>query len=271
MAIERLQDGEYYRRIARPYSSNPDDSPGWNPEDEEKADRYEKTKIIAESAGHLHHLKEHLEEICRVIYACPDNSAAFGHEIRNVLIVACTEVEAQWHGVLKANGYFGGKNEDRSSTSDYVLLLEPLRLEKYSVRFPFFPTMKEIEPFKDWKPEEPTKSLKWYDAYNKVKHDRETHFKEAKLEHAFMAAAAYFVMLCAQHGWEIAARDKLAAQKFFRLKNRPVWEKQYCYKPKGKELVFDKCKNYFSPAIEDRPPLMVRKAQTSRISQLAVP
>ena len=126
MAHTRLEKGEYYRRVARPYRNNPDDSPGRNPDDEERAHRLDKTKILAESAGQLHHLKEHLEEMCKVVYPSDRNYNAYGHEIRSVFIVACTVVEAQWYGVLKAHGHQFPQvsGEDRGSTNDYVQLLK---------------------------------------------------------------------------------------------------------------------------------------------------
>jgi len=255
-----LEEGVYYQRIARPYSNDHTDSPGWNPEDEEKSNQYEKTKTLAESAGQLHHLKEHLEEICRVIYPCGENNLrAYGHEIRNVLIVACTEVEAQWQGILKANGYKFEK--DFASTHDYVELLVPLRLNRYSVRFPYFPAIEPIAPFEGWKKATPTGSLEWYAAYNKAKHDRELNFNQAQLRHALAAAAAYFVMLCAQHGWEIAARPREASTRFFCLKDKPSWEKEHCYTPitRGRERVFNKCKRLFpkANAVEERSPLIL--------------
>jgi hypothetical protein len=268
-----LEGGVYYPRMARPYSHKHKESPGWNPEDEEKASQHDKTVIVAENAGQLHNLKEHLEVISKVIYPCEDNGDAFGHEIRNVLIVSCTEVEAQWRGVMRDGFCFEKKDgEDMATRVQYKELLEPLRLHQYCVRFPYFPTLREISPFKDWKSEG---KLDWYDAYNKVKHDREKNFRQAKLIHAFEAAAAYFVMLCAQHGWEVAARPDEAKTKFFYLKAAPTWEKDYCYKPLtiGEELVFNKRKKFFvkdkAKAVEERsPPLVVAKDTQPKLLQL---
>jgi len=276
VADTRLEKGEYYRRAARPYRNKPDDSPGRNPEDEERAQRLDRTKILAESAGQLHHLKEHLEEICKVVYPCDRNYNAYGHEIRSVFIVACTEVEAQWYGVLKAHGHpfpqDGG--EDRGSTNDYVKLLEPLRLDQYSVRFPYFPDMEIMKPFENWDRSGATKTLDWYAAYNRSKHNREKHFADATLYYAFKAAAAYFVMLCAEHGWELLVPDKKAATKFFHLINKPTWEEAHCYEPKieGNRRVFDKCKNLLSGAIEIRnPPLIIEEHHTKLIPEITVP
>jgi hypothetical protein len=277
VAHRRLEKGEYYRRVARPYRDKPHDSPGRNPEDEESAHRLEKTKILAESAGQLHHLKEHLEQICKVVYPCANNYEVYGHEIRSVFIVACTEVEAQWYSILKAHGYkFKDKSgEDRASTSDYVNLFDPLKLDQYSVRFPYFPEMEIITPFKNWDRSNATKSLDWYAAYNRSKHNREMHFADATLHFAFKAAAAYFVMLCAEHGWELLVPDKEASTKFFHLIKRPVWAEDDCYEPrtKGQTRVFDKCKNLFSGEIKDRETALVieEKHHMKLISGVSVP
>ncbi|WP_440131086.1 hypothetical protein, partial [Klebsiella pneumoniae] len=84
---------------------------------------------------------------------------------RNVLIIAATEVEAQWKGVLKANGK-NGKN-----TSNYVLLADALKLREFSIRLPFYPWLDPIRPFDSWyHSETPTKKLPWYDDYQAVKH-----------------------------------------------------------------------------------------------------
>jgi hypothetical protein len=264
MADIEIERGAYHPRMARPFQSDDPRSLGWNPEDVETSDdEYEKTKRLAESAGQLHHLKEHLEEICRVVYACQDNYKVYGHEIRNVLIVASTEVEAQWYGVLKANGHKFKNGEQRPSSQDYVELLRPLRLDEYSVRFPFFPAMEVVWPFKGWNSKKPTKSLDWYAVYNKVKHDRETHFQDAKLLYAFKAAAAYFVMLCAEHGREVAAPEPVAANKFFYLKDRPKWEPAYRYAPTSKNgrFEFDKCHKYFA----DKPEKLSKALTVKKI------
>jgi hypothetical protein len=143
------------------------------------------------------------------------------------------------------------------------------------VRDTYFPSIEEIEPFKDWDSNKPTQSLKWYAAYNKVKHDREAHFKQATLINAFTAAAAYFVMLCAEHGREVAARDEVAARKFFQLKKRPIWQRAQCYKPMEEtgdgQRVFNKRCGYFSEITEERPPLTVRKAEEPRMSDIVLP
>jgi hypothetical protein len=244
-----LVEGEYYPRIARSWKDDKlADSPGWNPEERERAKSHAKSDELANSEAQLHYLKEHLEHICQVIYPCKENQSAFGNEIRNILILACTEVEGQWKSILKANGMV----RDRYDTNQYVKLLPAMRLDEYSVRFPYYPKMDDIWPFQGWRDYDPaqpglpgpTESLKWYAAYNRVKHDREENFKEASLLRTFEAITGFFVIMCAQHGWAFVEREKEAETKFFFLKERPNWEEKYQYKPEANSKMTFKSKPY---------------------------
>jgi hypothetical protein len=221
----RLAPGEYFPRMARPSDIDPKSSPGWNPDKSGEI-----SEIRATSTGQLHALIGQLEQICRVIHPTPKNDGAFGHEIRNILILACTEAEAQWKGILKANGV----EKKKTTTNDYILLAEPMRLYEYKVELTYYPWLDPIVPFEGWRRMgSPTKDLGWYHAYNLVKHDREANFERATLRHALQAVAGCFVILCAQYGWDFASRGPEAFRAFFRLKGAPVWPPSEIYVPFG--------------------------------------
>jgi hypothetical protein len=128
--------------------------------------------------------------------------AVYGHEIRNLLLLACTEVETQWAGVLTANCYAG----DRWKTSDYVALLRPMELDQYVVSLRWF-EYPDFKPFGAWDPAAPTKTIPWYEAYNLTKHDRAEHFNKATLERVIQAFGALVVLLHAQLGPLLALRN----------------------------------------------------------------
>ncbi len=69
-----------------------------------------------------------------------------------------------------------------------------MRLNEYAIDFPFYPWLDAIVPFKGWSASAPTKSLRWYDAHNAVKHDREREFARGTLGHAFEAVAGCVVI-----------------------------------------------------------------------------
>jgi len=143
-------------------------------------------------------LNDALERIFRVVHPSLETAATYGTEVRNLLILACTEVEEQWKAVLVANG--ASPMGQCLTTRDYVKLLAPMGLAAFGRALRRYPRYPEIWPFRDWDRERPTASLPWYDAYNQAKHDREGKFHEAKLCHAISAVAAIDVMLRAQFG-----------------------------------------------------------------------
>jgi len=216
-----LAPGEYYPNMARPSSKIYYDTLGDNPDKSKSV-----MEARAQNSGQLHALINQLQEICQVVHPLGNNLKTFGHEIRNVLILASTEVEAHWKSVLKAHGVEG------RNTTDYVKLAPALKLPDFAVDFPWYPWMDAIKPFKNWiHSVSPTQNLAWYDSYNRVKHDRESNFAEATLECAFQAISGCFVMLCAQYGWDFALRDEDANRAFLRLSAAPGWEPSEVYVP----------------------------------------
>lgn len=217
-----LAPGEYYPRMARPFDIGDDASPGSNPDDSD-ARRHAR----ATSTGQLHSLIEQLEQICRVVHPVAQNVGTYGHEIRNLLVIACTEVEAQWKAILDANNYGRGK----TTTNDYSKLLGAMKLNEYEVMLNYYPWLHPVRPFEGWDRSDPTKSLRWYHAYNRVKHDRERNFGEAKLIFAIESVAACFVMLCSQYGWDFALRGEESTRAFFQLTGAPTWAASDIYAP----------------------------------------
>lgn len=208
-----LQPGEFYPRMARPIDQHPTETPGWSP------GACEETNVIAISIGQLAALTRQLDRICQTIHPTEQTFDTFGHDIRNLLILACTEVENHWRGVLIAN-HIVQKNY---STADYVKLRSAMRLDEYAVTFPSYPWLAPIKPFEGWSNANPTKTLKWYDAYNGVKHNREKEFERATLQHAFEAVAACAIMAVAQFGLHLDNRRRSELQSFFQFTSLPIW------------------------------------------------
>lgn len=205
-----LKPGEYYPRIARPTDQHPSDYPS-----------YPVTKLYEEemaiTKGQLASLVSRLQQICQTIHPSDSTYNAYGHEIRNLLILACTEVEAQWKGILEANC---AKN---TTTNDYVKLNRAMKLSEYSISLTYYPWLPLFSPFKDWDQSKPTQSLDWYQAYHSVKHDRETNFSKATLIHALNAICASMIMLFAQYGRHLATRARPEIAYFFELVKIPKW------------------------------------------------
>ncbi|OBU29070.1 hypothetical protein C0Z01_11360 [Photobacterium kishitanii] len=140
-------------------------------------------------------LIDKLHEI--LLFVEPDTNGlqAYGHKIRELLILACTEVESSWISYFR----LAGQGSGRLSTNDYVKLNEKLRLFEYQVSFKNHPFNIQMKPFDCWDAKNPTKSLAWYDAYNKTKHNKAESFSCATLDSCFHAIAANIVMFCARY------------------------------------------------------------------------
>lgn len=138
-------------------------------------------------------LVDRLDEL--LLYIEPDTHGlnSYSHKTRELLILACTEVESTWKLYMRSAGAAPLNGKD-FTTKDYVKLLEPLYLREYEVLVKPYPSVSSLKPFADWDPAAPSRSLTWYDAYNKTKHDRANYFCEGTLRNCFMAVAANLVL-----------------------------------------------------------------------------
>jgi len=159
-----------------------------------------------------------LRDAFQVVEPTRSHDAVFGHELRQLLILASTEVESSWRAVLAANSYPAG----RWSTHDYVKLLGPMKLDQYVVRLASHPGYGDIVPFAGWDSSNATRSLDWYDAYNATKHNREEELHRATLGAAIHALAAVHVMTVAQFGFEDVERGHFHADEF-NFERTPTW------------------------------------------------
>jgi hypothetical protein len=207
-----LGPAEFYPRIARPLALA-SESWLWSP-------CLEAEKVyIANARGQLTLLTRKLETICQTVQPSEKTLDVYGHEIRNLLILAATEAEMHWRGILIANG----SQLQRLNSNEYVKLSEPLKLLDYAVTFHDFPDLQPIQPFAGWSKAEPTNSLGWYDAYHGVKHNREAEFERGTLRHAFEAVSACMGLLVAQFG-PIALNAELSSLVGLTVPDWPIGE-----------------------------------------------
>jgi hypothetical protein len=214
-----LAPGHFYPRVARPSWAYPGDSLSVfhpkGPFDNELALLLGSTKI----------LMRRLSKIFEVVHPTQSLLEVFGQEIRNLLVLACNEVEAHWKAILRANGV----QRDRPTTNDYVLLAAPLKLHGYSIALVEYPWLGMFSPFKDWSRQgKPTQDIAWYAGYNDVKHDYVLYFDRATLRRAIEAVAACVIMLIGQFG-ECSVLHDNELGRFFRVDAAPTWPASMAY------------------------------------------
>lgn len=203
--------GHLFPRVYRPIASKPTD---YRPPQNARA--------LAHLDVQLELFSDTIKRILRHVEPIDAHLSVFGHEIRNLLLLASTEVEAQWKAILKANGYgfqVDARGVERATTSDYVKLLPVLRLREYASCLPYTPDLAPRAPFASWVASQPTQSLAWYSAYNAVKHDREAQFSQARLEHAIDA-----VLAC-----EILRKAQFYVAPIFEHVSQPRWKGEDYY------------------------------------------
>jgi hypothetical protein len=210
-----IPPGRYFPRMARPNHQHPGDFPmPFYPGDF----AHERASASIQIAT----LADRLRVCFQVVGPSEPNFGVFGGEFRNILLLAATEVEAQWKAILRANGYDAKKANSRWSTKDYHKLEAALRLSDYAIEFPEYPWLQPVAPFRGWSPPNTTGSIPWYDAYNLVKHDREQHGHQATLIRSLEAVAAVVVMGVAQFGITFV-RQAPRWRDLFQVREYPRW------------------------------------------------
>jgi hypothetical protein len=175
---------------------------------------YIRTNIAASS------LFDQMQELFRCIEPASANMQTFGNKIRELLILTCTEVESCWRAVLEQNSVVP---KDRYTTSDYIVVKEPLRLSEWEIALRDYPDLGPFEPFKNWSAPDTTRTIPWYEAYNAVKHHREAEFSQASLGNLINAVAAVHILQAAQWGPEMYNQFFGANSSPFRTMQHPVY------------------------------------------------
>ena len=179
----RFEPGTFYQRMWRPH-----ECPG-------PADRMSVRLARVSTIRHSRILSGRFRELMNYIEPDRAHDEVCSHEVRQLLLLACMEVESAWRSVLVANG---ADKDARLTRWDYVRLGPAMRLGDWLVRLSAHPEYGAVAPFRDWTPRTPT--LGWYDAYNDTKHDREGALQRATFGDLVNAMAAVFVMTVAQFG-----------------------------------------------------------------------
>lgn len=184
----------------------------------------------SDSVRSVRNILDRLEETFKIIEPSLANDAAYGHELRHTLILACTEVESSLKAILNANNYPQQPNI-YWNTKDYVKLKSVMHLEQWEVRLTRTPAYPPFKPFSGWSSSNPTTSLDWYNAYNKAKHDRENNLTEANLKRAILSAGAAYVLVWAQFGQFGISNSELREIDTFQISKFPSYPLKDHYIP----------------------------------------
>ena len=226
----KLDYGQCYHSIYRPILTETIFTDYFSSRQNENlpVETYKDLPIIKhyEYSNQLRQLEIILDDLVNVFKVVAPHSnqfSVYGHAIRNIIILACTELDARMQSILVSNGVQSiGKHFEML---DYYKLKEALKLDEYELSFCRYGDLGTFSPFSTW---ESNEQLKWYKEYNHIKHNREKHFAEAKLFNAINAIMAYAIILIAQYGYRNDLWNETVG-KIIQIDKEPTWNLEDLY------------------------------------------
>jgi hypothetical protein len=171
------------------------------------------------------HLYEKLLKFGSSVDLTQSNIGVYGSETRDLLLIACVEVEALFKMLI-----FENFQNERGRMEVYWKCSRPAKLPEYELRFPEIPGLPSLRPFSDWGGLGASSyaPLRWYQAYNEIKHGAIAGSAPATLERAMDAIAACFILLSAIGTFPLThatptQRVNDAFKEAFILDSRPSW------------------------------------------------
>lgn len=142
-------------------------------------------------------IQKDLLNLFEYIEPCEQNLQTISFRTHELLMRTCIEIEANFTAILRENIY---SKKGNLNIGDYEIINKSHRLSAYKFSLPVWKGDKKIRsPFKDW---ENGKPLKWYQAYNKSKHDRHENFDKATLDNLLDAVGGLIILLASQFNTE---------------------------------------------------------------------
>jgi hypothetical protein len=140
-------------------------------------------------------IQKDLQTIFEYIEPSDQNRKAYSFRTYELLLRTCTEVEANFKAIFRANTC--GKNGGNLNITDYVKIETSHFLSGYKVKMPYWSdSSPSWQPFANWA--SGNHELDWYKAYNKSKHDRARELKAATFTNLIDAFCGLSVVLTAQ-------------------------------------------------------------------------
>ena len=140
-----------------------------------------------------------LSDVTGYIEPTRAHDAVHGHEIRQLLLLACTEVESAWRSILQLNW---PACPDRLTTNQYVQLCAAMGLDEWEVRLT---PIQRTALSRHSRAGIPSSRRSRFDGMRRTMRQsasREGGLEDATFGHLVNALAAVFIMTIAQFGTE---------------------------------------------------------------------
>lgn len=145
---------------------------------------------MKEHARYFSILINDLVQIAEFVEPSRKNYNVFSIRNTKFLLTVCSEVDV----VLNILYRFLGGNKSEPNMSDYkaILMKTKPKIRNEKVHFPKWGI--KVRPFSEWSKKTPT-PLSWWRDYNKVKHERHLHYRDAKLSNCLRSIGALLIVL----------------------------------------------------------------------------
>lgn len=175
-------------------------------------------KDLIDETNAYNNICDSLVEIFSTIYPSKENNNSYGYKIRELLIIACTEVEYLLKMYLLSNGH----KSSSLTMKDYFKANKHLRLNEYEIKFNRYIDYPTMSPFLGWGTYKEgdnnfkaSQVLSWYNSYNLTKHNRGDAFLNGNIESLINAVGAIHVLLEAQYGKTVFDRQVSPEKSIF--------------------------------------------------------
>jgi len=139
-------------------------------------------------------IQKDMQTLFEYLEPADQNLGSYSFRTFELLLRVCTEVEANFKAIFRANTYSYARHLD---VTHYVKVNSSHFLSEYEAKMPYWDGGGAIrQPFKAWG--SGTHELTWYKAYNQSKHDRAQNLKVATFENIVDAFTGLAVLLAAQ-------------------------------------------------------------------------
>lgn len=133
-------------------------------------------------------LESDLERLSRYVEFTVDNYATYSLEMAHLLLASASEVDVVLKGLCK-------KIQPRrkpQNIEQYRKIVAPQfpKLSSMKIRIPRYGL--DITPWDNWQSDQ---APDWWRAYNRVKHQRDSYFSEAKLQYTVAVVAGLFAVV----------------------------------------------------------------------------
>lgn len=128
------------------------------------------------------------------------NKSVYSLRYHQLYLNICAEIETNFRGILKANGYGRGNEKSWNIKDDFFKTNSALKLHGYKLESFFYEISNcsgANQPFERWSN---SYELTWYQDHNSVKHNRTTDYHNASLLNVVTALAGLYILLYSQFG-----------------------------------------------------------------------